>query len=213
MSIRPIYLFGSDVLRAKARPVEELDADTIKLIADMVETMHNANGIGLAANQVGQLKRVIVINLGAVEEALQEESEEESASRPAAQQKTLVLINPEVLREEGSWKMEEGCLSIPQVRADVERAETIRVRFHDGGFRKVEMVADGLLARVILHEIDHLNGVLFTDRIGATQRTLLKGKLRKIKKGDVDASYPVVNGSSQGVRSAPALRPASRVKV
>lgn len=193
MSIRPIYLYGSDVLREQAKPVKELSDGIIKLVSDMVQTMHHAHGIGLAANQVGELHRVLVVDLGAVEEALREEQEgQASESKPVAREvKTLVVINPEILHQEGLWKMEEGCLSIPEVRADVERAERIRLRFRDGAFKEVEMEAEGLLARVILHELDHLNGVLFIDHLSTAQRAMLKPRLRKIKKGEVDTSYPV----------------------
>jgi peptide deformylase len=194
MSLRPIYLYGSHVLREQAKPVKDLTDEVITLIADMVQTMHAAGGIGLAANQVGELHRVLVVDLGAVEEALREEREGAGAvSRPASPQvQTLVVINPEILQADGSWKMEEGCLSIPGVRANVERAETIRIRFRDGHFQQRELDADGLLARVLLHEVDHLNGVLFIDHLSAAQRSLLKPRLRKIKQGEVDTSYPVV---------------------
>lgn len=196
MSIRPIYLYGSDVLREKAKPVKELSDAVIKLVSDMVQTMHHASGIGLAANQVGELQRVLVVDLGAVEEALREEQGAQAPEPRSAPReiKTLVVINPEILHQEGLWKMEEGCLSIPEVRADVERAESIRVRFRDGSFKEVEMEAKGLLARVILHELDHLNGVLFIDHLSTAQRAMLKPRLRKIKKGEVETSYPVVAG-------------------
>lgn len=196
MSIRPIYLYGSDVLREKAKPVKELSDGIIKLVSDMVQTMHHAGGIGLAANQVGELQRVLVVDLGAVEEALREERDGEAPAPKHSRRevKTLVVINPEILHQEGVWKMEEGCLSIPEVRADVERAEKIRLRFRDGSFKEVEMEANGLLARVILHEFDHLNGVLFIDHLSTGQRAMLKPRLRKIKKGDVETSYPVVAG-------------------
>jgi peptide deformylase len=196
MSLRPIYLFGSDVLREKARPVRELSDGIIQLVSDMVQTMHHAGGIGLAANQVGELHRVLVVDLGAVEEARREEQEGHTPESEALPRevKTLVVINPEILHQEGLWKMEEGCLSIPEVRADVERAEKIRVRFRDGSFKEVEMEADGLLGRVLLHEVDHLNGVLFIDHLSTAQRAMLKPRLRKIKKGDVETRYPVVAG-------------------
>ncbi|MGH2568848.1 MAG: peptide deformylase [Bacteroidota bacterium] len=197
MSTRPIYLYGSDVLHEKARPVKELNNDVVKLIVDLVDTMHKAGGIGLAANQVGELHRVIVIDMGAVEEALREETEadEEKREKSQREEKTLIVINPEILHQDGSWKMEEGCLSLPDIRADVERAEKIRARFRDGNFREVEIEAEGLLARVLLHELDHLNGVLFINHLSSTQRALLKPRLRKMKKGDVETSYPVVVGS------------------
>ena len=194
MSVRPIYLYGSEILHEKAKPVKELTDAVMKLVVDMVHTMHKANGIGLAANQVGELRRVLVIDLAAIEEAEEDATEDETVEKRPRKEKTLIVINPEVLRQEGSWKMEEGCLSIPDVRSDVKRAENIRVRFNDGNFKEIEMDADGLFARVLLHEMDHLNGVLFIDHLTATQRSLLKPKLRKIKKGEVETTYPVATG-------------------
>ena len=194
MSIRPIYLYGSDVLRAKAKPVKQLTDDIVKLYVDMISTMHNAPGIGLAANQVGALDRVLVIDMGAVEESESGETEEETVSKSPKPVKSLIVINPEILKSDGTEVMEEGCLSIPDLRADVERPDEIRLRFRDANFKEVELEAKGLLARVLQHEIDHLDGVLFFDHISKTQRALLKPKLSKIKKGDVEASYPVVTG-------------------
>jgi peptide deformylase len=192
MSLLPIYLYGSDILRKKAKPVHNLDDSLIKLVYDMSETMHKANGIGLAATQVGDLRRVIVVDVSAIEESQREEKKEDEAPEERERQ-MLVLLNPQVLDESGSLSMEEGCLSIPEVRAEVSRAEAIRVKFLDPNLREVEIAVDGLLARVILHEIDHLDGVLFIDRVSATKRALLKNELRKIKKGEVDTSYPVVS--------------------
>ncbi|HEY5614735.1 MAG TPA: peptide deformylase [Bacteroidota bacterium] len=200
MPILPIYLYGSDVLRKKAKPIKELSDEVIKLYVDMIATMHNAHGIGLAANQVGELLRIIVIDMSAVEEALEEEAEseaeEETAERSASSKppKSLIMINPEILSAEGSKKMEEGCLSIPEIRADVERPDKIHVRYRDGNFKEVEIDVEGLLARVMQHEIDHLDGVLFFDHSSKTQQVLLKPKLSKIKKGEVEANYPVVTG-------------------
>lgn len=196
MPVRPIFLYGNDVLRKKAKPVKDLDDDILRLIVDMVQTMHKAGGIGLAANQLGELHRVVVVDLGAVEEALREEAEgvDNTDDHEPREEKTLVIINPEVLHQHGLWKMEEGCLSIPEVRADVSRAEKIGIRFRDGNFKELELNAEGLLARVLLHELDHLNGVLFIDHLSTAQRGLLKPKLRKIKKGEVETSYPVVMG-------------------
>lgn len=197
MARLPIYLYGSDVLRREAKPVEQLGNETVKLIFDMFETMSNANGVGLAATQVGVMKRIIVIDVTPSEddEPGGEEQPEEHAE-PAVPKdegpKKLVLINPTVVESEGSLTMEEGCLSIPDVRADVERVEHVKIRFRDANFEEQELEAAGLLGRVILHEIDHLNGVLFIDHIGSTKRGLLRGKLRKIKKGEVETSYPVV---------------------
>lgn len=197
MAVLPIYLIGSEVLRKIAKPVQTLDNSLIKLVYDMTETMHRAHGIGLAANQVGELRRVIVIDLSAVEQAEMaedsEEGEEDEEPQPRGERRTMVLINLEVLEPAGSVVMEEGCLSIPDVRADVARAETIQIKFLDVNMKEVVQEAQGLLARVILHEFDHLNGVLFLDHLTKTKRALLKPAVRKIQKGEVDTSYPVIS--------------------
>src|SRR5262245_9145883 len=133
MPVLPIYTYGTAPLRKKAQAVKELTDEIIALIMDMFETMHQANGIGLAANQVGVLKRVIVIDLSDMEET--------------KNLKPLVLINPAVVSDEGSWTMEEGCLSIPDVRHDVERKATITVRYKNADFKDVRLEADGILAR------------------------------------------------------------------
>jgi len=204
MSVLPIYLYGSGVLKAKAKTVKEIDNSVVKLIYDMFETMEKSNGIGLAANQVGHLQRVIVIDIHDVEEKRDEEQPKHHIKHTSpGLPKRVVMVNPEVLMEEGSLKMEEGCLSIPEVRADVERAERMRVRFKDANFRTQELLADGLLARVMLHEIDHLDGMLFLDRISAAQRKPLKEQLGRIKKGEVETSYPVMS-DSQRIRSVEA---------
>ncbi len=181
MSVLPIYIYGQSVLRKKARPVKKPSDDLSVLARDMVETMRKANGIGLAANQVGDLRRVIVVDAGAIAE---------SAELPP-----IAMINPEVLTRDGAWTIEEGCLSIPEIREEVERDEKILVRYLDDAFNAQEITADGLLARVILHEIDHLDGVLFLDHIGAVRRKLLRGRLNKLERGEVDVDYPIVGNS------------------
>jgi peptide deformylase len=198
MSLLPIYLYGHDALRAKAKPVQELDDSAVKLVYDMFETMRNANGIGLAATQVGDLRRVIVIDITGVKD--DEESGEKTTEKKNEGPTTLVLINPEVLRREGERTMEEGCLSIPDVRGEITRAETITVSFRDAQFRQVELTTNGLLARVILHEIDHLDGVLFIDHLTSGNRALLKPKLTRIKKGDAETTYPVVTALTKGAK-------------
>lgn len=204
MAILPIYLYGSDMLRQKAKPVKDLDNETIRLVYDLFETMYASHGIGLAATQVGELKRVIVVDVTPTDE--DQKIEKEAPPEPDDQPRKLVLINPEVIEESSElWTMEEGCLSIPDVRGDVERAATVRIRFRNVNFEEVELEAGGLLGRVILHEMDHLDGVLFIDHMGSAKRGLLSNKLRKIKKGEVDTSYPVV--------SAPSRRRSGRVEV
>lgn len=192
MSVLPIALYGNDVLRQKARPVEALHDGVVRLMVDMMETMHKASGIGLAANQVGSLERVIVVDITGVEEEREDGEEPVKPKKNPAAPTRLVMVNPDVVRAEGQWTMEEGCLSIPDVRADVRRAERIAVTFLDSSFKPRELEADGLLARVILHEIDHLDGVLFLDHLTTAGRSLLKPKLRLIKKGEVDTAYPVI---------------------
>ncbi|MBM4168836.1 MAG: peptide deformylase [Ignavibacteria bacterium] len=193
MSVLPIYLYGTDVLREKARQVEDLNPETIKLIVDLFETMEKAHGVGLAATQVGVLKRVIVVDITGVDDDGEETSPVNRSDREPSMPQRLVLINPEVIEEENAWTMEEGCLSIPDVRADVERSEKITVRYRDGDFKETLLTTDGLLARVILHEIDHLDGILFVDHISGAKRALLRGKLRAIKKGEIEVGYPVVS--------------------
>jgi peptide deformylase len=198
MSILPIYLFGTEVLKKTAKPVETLDDSTVKLIYDMFETMHEANGFGLAATQVGDLRRVITVDISDFTEP-SAEGETENSMHPTSPDlpRTLALINPEILSEDGRWTMEEGCLSLPNVRGEVERTEKIRIRFHDAEFKEQELLADGLLARVILHELDHLNGILFVDRISKTKRSMLLPRLRKIRKGEIEVDYPVVTAEEE----------------
>jgi len=198
MSILPIYLFGTKVLKKTAKPVESLDDSAVKLIYDMFETMHEANGLGLAATQVGELRRIITIDISDVTEP-SAEGETEDRMHPTSPDlpKTLALINPEILSEDGKWSMEEGCLSLPNLHGEVERAEKVRIRFHNAEFKEQELLADGLLARVILHELDHLNGILFVDRISKTKRSMLLPKLRKIRKGEIEVNYPVVTAKEE----------------
>jgi peptide deformylase len=198
MSILPIHLFGSEILKRTAEPIKSLDDSVVKLIYDMFATMKEANGLGLAANQVGSLRRVITIDISDVSEP-NAEGEKEDETHPTSPDlpRTLVLINPEILKEEGKWWMEEGCLSLPDLHEKVERAEKILIRFRDAEFKQKEILADGLLARVILHEYDHLNGILFVDRVNKAKRSLLLPKLRKIRKGDVETSYPVVAAAKE----------------
>jgi len=193
MSVLPVYLFGTDVLKKKAKVVDSLDDSMVKLIYDMFETMHKANGIGLAATQVGDLRRVITIDISDVSEPNAEgEVEDEMHPTSPGLPRTLALINPKILGEEGSWIMEEGCLSIPGVRGEVDRPEKVRIRYRDADFQEREILADGLLARVVQHEMDHLDGILFVDHMKRAKRSMLLGKLRRIRKGEIETDYPVV---------------------
>lgn len=210
--VLPIYTYGTRVLRRKVKPVARIDEELIELIMNMFDTMHAANGIGLAANQVGELQRVIVIDISDVdEESIRERGSTrqehttnlEESKEPKKNHPPIVLINPEVLSSEGIWQIEEGCLSIPNVRDQVERAEKIRIRYKNTNFRDIELEADSLLARVILHEIDHLNGVLFIDHLSNEKRKVHKEQLRKIQRGEIEVEYSVMTASQgAGVESA-----------
>ncbi len=184
MSLLSIHTYGQPVLRKKAKPLRGVDKQLKKFVEDMFETMRRSNGIGLAANQVGVLQRVIVVDISETSEDHQD-------------QKPIVLLNPEIVSESGTWIMEEGCLSIPDIRDEVERAETILVHYRDLEFKEQQMEATGLLGRVLLHEIDHLNGVLFIDHLGKIKQKLLRGRLNKIRKGEIEVAYPIITEMSR----------------
>ena len=160
---RSILTYGQPILRQVARPVQNLNGDLHQLIQDMVETMYAAPGVGLAANQVGSLHRVFVAN----------PSEDHD---PA---KLLVIINPELVESQGDLVSEEGCLSIPEFRDEVWRARRVLVRGLDLHGEPIEVEAENTLARIFQHEIDHLNGVLFVDRLSPAKRDILLRKLKK----------------------------------
>ena len=185
MALLPIYTYGSPVLRKKAKPVPAATDEVLRLTIDMFDTMHKAQGIGLAATQVGSLHRVLVVDLGGMEDY--------EDFHP------LTVINPEIVNQEGRWSMEEGCLSLPDLRDDVERPETITLRYRDANFDEYELTASGILARVLLHEIDHLDGVLFIDRLPEDRRKAHAEQLRKIEKGEVEVGYPIVTAQNQMV--------------
>ena len=167
MAILEIVLYPDETLREVSTPVEIFDSELIKLIEDMSETMYDAPGIGLAAPQIGINKRIAVVDLG---------TDEESKRVP----KRYVLINPKITDKSGFIKYEEGCLSIPGVREFVERPSKIIVTAKDEHGKDYELEAEGLLAVCIQHEIDHLNGVLFTDHLSGLKKKLANNKLKKL---------------------------------
>lgn len=165
MAVLEIRTYPDDVLRRKADPVRDVeDPDFQRLIDDMVDTMLDAPGVGLAAPQVGVSKRLCVIDTTVGEE-------------PDA---LHVLINPEIVGRQGDEVAEEGCLSVPGYFTSVRRAQQVTVRYLDRGGVEHEREADGLLARAVQHEMDHLDGVLFIDRIGLLKKELFKKKYRKL---------------------------------
>ena len=167
MAIRDIKTYPDPVLREKAARIERIDSSLDRLIDDMVETMHAAPGVGLAANQVGVPLQVAVIDLSS--------RDDEEQRHPL-----LVIINPEILTMGGSVTEEEGCLSIPDYAEKVTRAARVKVRAKDRTGKVFELEADGLMAKALQHEIDHLNGVLFVDRLSALKRGLFKRRYRKV---------------------------------
>lgn len=180
MSILPITLFGDNILRKKVSKAKSIDDKTIDLISNMFETMHNAHGIGLAANQVGANKALFIVDLAGVEEY--------------ENFKPLVFINP-VITKYGEEKcfIEEGCLSIPDIRGEVERPSEVEISFLDTNFKEQTIHADKLLARVIQHEYDHLRGIYFTDLLPLDEQKRLKKSLTKIKNRKIEVDYPITH--------------------
>ncbi len=166
MALLDIYTYPDPVLRQKSDPVEVIDAELQKLIDDMAETMYKAPGIGLAANQVGRPLRVLVIDL----------------QREESEYGLIALINPEILEARGEVSFEEGCLSVPEFYANVKRFEEVVVSGMDRRGEKIEISAGGLLAIVLQHEIDHLDGKLFIDRLSPVTRDVFKRKWKKKQK-------------------------------
>ncbi len=183
MSVLPIVTYDDDVLRKKANPVEENSEELQELIDNMFDTMYNSDGVGLAAPQIGKLLRIFVADT----DPMIEEDEKESAHGPIA------MINPEITFQGGNnVEMEEGCLSIPGINSAVTRPEKIVVQYLDRDFEKQELEVDGWLARVIQHETDHLDGILFLDHLSVFKRKLLSSKLKEIAEGRKEIDYPVI---------------------
>ena len=183
--ILPVYVYGAPVLRQATLPVEADTPELQKLIDDMIQTMHGADGIGLAAPQVGRTERVFVVDLSPIADEL-------AADGVELPEQPMVFINPEIVAESAEvGEFEEGCLSIPDIREHVTRPDNVRVRFLDREFGEREIEAAGLFARVIQHEFDHLQGVLFIDRISPFRKRLLRRRLKELADGKVEADYPL----------------------
>ncbi|TGE15256.1 peptide deformylase [Hymenobacter elongatus] len=191
--IYPIVAFGDPVLKTRTKDIPaELPADEQRqLIADMFDTMYHANGVGLAAPQIGKGVRLFVIDSTPMLAGDDEDEEEEDVAADATEAPVKrAFINPVMVSETGEeWGFEEGCLSIPGVREMVYRHETIVIRYEDEQRVRHEETFSGMTARVIQHEYDHLEGVLFTDHLSSFKKQLIKGKLTRISKGDVTADY------------------------
>jgi peptide deformylase len=162
----PILIYPSPIIRKRSLPVVSINGELQRFIDDMVETMYAAPGLGLAAPQVGALKRIIVLD----------PHEDRKPTR------SMALINPEVIAAEGQYVDEEGCLCIPGLKAEVRRFKRVVVKAYDRNEKEVVVEGSGLLARILQHEIDHLNGVLFIDRLSTAKRELVKRRLKKTDK-------------------------------
>lgn len=181
--ILPVYTYNHAVLKQKTSQIDDMSADLGALIDDMFATMYNANGIGLAANQVGKGLALTVIDV------------QDSDDDDAATSEQLVLINPviEAFSDEEE-EFEEGCLSLPDLRDVVIRPSAIQVRYLDRSMKEQVREVDGILARVMQHEIDHLNGIYFYERLSPIRRTLANGKLKRIARGDIEPDYEIFRG-------------------
>ncbi len=184
--ILPIVAYGDPVLRKVGKEIEKDYPNLTELIANMKETMYNASGVGLAAPQIGKDIRLFVIDASpfAADEDLSDED------RKVLEGFNRVFINAKILEEEGEeWVFNEGCLSIPDVREDVWRKPTITIEYQDENFETKTEVLSGLAARVFQHEYDHIEGVLFTDKLSSLKKRLIKKKLENISKGKIRSDY------------------------
>jgi peptide deformylase len=166
LAIYPVVKYGEAVLENMAKPIEKFDEELAKLCDDMFESMYAANGVGLAAPQIGIGKRLAVIDVTV-------------GKNPEAR---VVLANPEIIRAEGEQREEEGCLSVPGFRGNVARPQYVTVRAQDASGKTFEMNGEGLLARAFCHETDHLDGVLFLKHLSLLKRDLIRRRIRKLKK-------------------------------
>ena len=190
--IRPIIAYGDPVLRKKAVEIDEDYPDLNLLLEDMFETMYNSQGVGLAAPQIGLSIRLFIIDASLFVDDDEEDLE-------GLKDFKRVIINPIIIEETGTeWKFEEGCLSIPGIREDVSRQPDIIVEYYNEKFELIEEKLSGLAARVVQHEYDHIEGILFTDKINPLKKQLLKGKLSDITKGNIKVNYrmkfPLIKG-------------------
>jgi peptide deformylase len=177
--ILPIVAYGDPVLRKETEEIDKDYPDLDMLIEDMFETMYNAQGVGLAAPQIGKSIRLFIVDADPFAE---DEPELEGFKK--------VFINPIIIKEEGEeWKFNEGCLSIPGIREYVSRKPKITIEYYDENWNLKEETYDGLAARVIQHEYDHIEGILFTDKLSPLKRKLLKNKLNNIAKGNIKVNY------------------------
>ena len=184
--IYPIYVYGSSVLRKKASDIPRDYEGLDQLVDDMFETMHFSEGVGLAAPQIGKSLRLFVID------ASQSDDEDNEGLADFVK----AFINPVILEETGErWSFNEGCLSIPGVREDVERNERVRIQYYDRDWNFHDEVYEGVKARIIQHEYDHLEGIMFVDKINPLRRRLITARLNAISKGRIEVDYKIKTSS------------------
>jgi len=184
--ILPIIAYGDPVLRKKCKEIPEDYPKLDELIANMWDTMYKAFGVGLAAPQVGRSIRMFLVDSS----PFAEDEELELQEREELKKLKKVFINPRIVEQEGEeWAFNEGCLSIPEIREDVFRKPSITIEYQDENFEHHRKTYAGLSARVIQHEYDHIEGILFTDKLSSLKKRLLKGKLAGISKGKIEIEY------------------------
>jgi len=190
--ILPIVVYGDPVLRKKCVEIDKNHENLPQLIKNMYETMYDANGVGLAAPQVGKAIRLFVVDASPFAEVDEEDEEPEFTEAEMKEMDGFkkTFINAQIVEETGEeWKFNEGCLSIPKIREDVMRKDTLTIEYVDENFKKHKDTYTGVIARVIQHEYDHIEGILFTDKISPFKRKLISGKLTDISKGKFRADY------------------------
>lgn len=179
--ILPIVAYGTPVLREETEEIDKNYPDLNLLIEDMWETMYASKGVGLAAPQIGKAIRLFIVDASGFNE---------DNEHPELEDFKRVFINPIIVEETGKeWKFEEGCLSIPGIREDVSRKPKVTIEYYNEKFELIEETIDGIAARVVQHEYDHIEGVLFTDKINPLRKRFIKGKLNDIAKGNIKVNY------------------------
>ncbi|RLD25986.1 MAG: peptide deformylase [Bacteroidetes bacterium] len=184
--ILPILAYGDPTLRKKTKPLTKDYPKLDELLDNMFESMYTARGIGLAAPQVGLPIRLFIVDASPFED----DEDLTEAEREFASTFVQVFINAKMVEETGDeWAFNEGCLSIPDIREDVFRRDTITIEYYDEKFVKHRETIDGIVARIVQHEYDHIEGILFTDKLSALKKRLIKGRLTDITKGKVEVDY------------------------
>jgi len=184
--ILPILAYGHPVLKSKAKNITQDYKNLTQIIDNMWETMYNANGVGLAAPQVGLSIRLFIIDTKPFSDDETIVKDERSKLKSFKK----VFINPEILDQHGdAWDFNEGCLSIPDVRADIKRSKSISIKYRDINFKEEIAEFDGLIARVVQHGYDHIEGILFTDKLSSLKRKLMRRKLLDISRGKISTDY------------------------